>query len=98
MNRRAFLNRMAVAVAVAAGDPSALLWKPGERRIFVPKKIGNYSQWQQFKTFELRRDGWYVIFDGRDSLEKLAVTDAGARELYEQIERGHQRARELGFL
>lgn len=36
LDRRSFLQSFATAVGVAAIDPEKLLWKPGEKIIFIP--------------------------------------------------------------
>ena len=102
MRRRDVLKMLALAVV----DPDVLVWTPGRRTVIDAPRY-TWEQYQQWRQFERNKAGW------RDFLSNLErnlshpqfghaeLLDAAAdmrRDVYERIQAGDRRARELGIV
>lgn len=100
MNRRAFLSSIGLAVAAATIDPEKLIWTPARKTIFIPPAagVGRREAWLQFKQFELNAAEWERWLTPEGLKTTFGFGIPATTSVFDMIERGRQRARELGFL
>ncbi len=79
MHRRSFLSSLAAFAATAALDPEKLLWRAGEKTIFIPPKPSVSTSLQLTAAFSV---GDIITFGGRFAMNPKTRQSTGLLQHY----------------